>query len=78
MYKTPEMFETFRDVKLRVREYYLMAGNLYRWWELYGTVPPSTSWVWSWFPDGDAWHDKVMEYGGGAVDIVTSAYKPER
>lgn len=43
------------DDSRRLREYYLLAGNMLKWHYLYGTVPRNTSWVWSFYPDGATW-----------------------
>ncbi len=57
-----------------MREYYLLAGNLWRWYQLYGMAPPSKSWVWSFYPDGDVWRKQSELHGRRAIDILTTAY----
>jgi len=41
----------------RIREYFLLAGNLLKWNYLYGgsALPSEQSWIWSFFPDGEEW-----------------------
>jgi hypothetical protein len=65
--KTVEMMN--RD-DVRLRDYFLMAGNLVKWFGLYNTTPPANSWVWSWFPDNTTWRDAVQEHGRYAVDAI--------
>ena len=57
---------------LRLREYNLLAGNIFRWQRLYGEFPESSSWIWRWFPDGDKWHYAVQKYGSKAVEVMTA------
>jgi hypothetical protein len=45
----PGIIDVFIDTTLRTREYYLLAGNLLRWSELYNATPPEDSWVWKWY-----------------------------
>jgi hypothetical protein len=33
---------------LRLREYYLLAGNLVKWLSIYKKAPPDDSWAWNW------------------------------
>ena len=57
-----------RDVVLsnrtrRRREFFLLAGALFKWYQLYdGELPPADSWVWRWFPDGADWWEKGVPY----------------
>lgn len=60
----------FRDVRLR--EYFLLAGSLYRWYFLYQQAPPADSWVYRWFPDGGTWQEAVLEHGQESVAAVTA------
>ena len=74
-HRSPEVDEMTRTKTLRMREYYLLPGNLLRWLELYGKVPSPKSWVWQWFPDGQEWLRLVLQYGAQqAVDQVTSEH----
>jgi hypothetical protein len=43
------------DYEARLREYYLLAGNLYKWLSIYRELPPDDSWIWRWYPDGEVW-----------------------
>jgi hypothetical protein len=55
------------------REYFYLAGNIYRWYRLYNGTPPLDSWVWKWYPRGDKWLQGVKKYGS---DVVTTLSKP--
>lgn len=60
---------------LRMREFFFLAGNLLKWYTLYDEAPPSSSWIWSFFPDGAAWLNGVRNYGKKVVDTITSTYE---
>lgn len=60
------------DESKRKREYFLLPGQLMRWYELYGEFPPSSSWVWSWYPDGQFWKEMVQEHGANALNVVAN------
>lgn len=60
------------DESKRKREYFLLPGQLMRWYELYGEFPPSSSWVWSWYPDGQFWKEMVQEHGGNALEVAAN------
>jgi hypothetical protein len=60
--------------RLRIRDYYLLAGSLFKWYKLYGEAPPTSSWVWDWYPDGTEWKAAILEYGSDAVDKVFERY----
>ena len=61
----------------RLREWFLLPGMLAKWNALYNphgnisktgladefVVPPASSWIWNWFPDGEYWKDRVEKYG---------------
>jgi hypothetical protein len=32
-----------------------LAGFLLKWDYIYKAIPPSDSWIWRWFPDGEQW-----------------------
>lgn len=36
---------------LRLKEYFFLAGRIFKYFELYGEVPKPSSWVWTWFPE---------------------------
>lgn len=66
-----------RNEDLRIPEYYYLAGNLVKWFSLYGKAPSSDSWAWKFFPDGNMWRTAVEKHGNQAVDIVTKKYTSE-
>jgi hypothetical protein len=45
--------------KKRIQEYYFLGGRLFLWLGLYDQVPPESSWVWNWFPDGARWKNTI-------------------
>lgn len=47
----------------RLRYFYFLSGNLLKYFLLYKRYPPDSSWVWTFFPDGDYWKKKVKEVG---------------
>lgn len=55
---------------LRKFEYSLLPGQLLKWYELYGKFPPESSWVWSWYPDGQFWKEEVAKHGGKALEVA--------
>lgn len=68
------MAQTIAAPHLRRREYFLLAGNVLKWFELYNEAPPKSSWVWQWYPDGKDWLNAVEKFGRGALDSMTQAY----
>jgi hypothetical protein len=52
------------------KEYYLLPGNLLKWFTLYGSkgIPSSDSWVWDFFAGGSRWKRLVMKHGERAID----------
>ena len=72
MHRTAGYIETFSNPAVRLKEYFLLAGNVFRWYELYNQTPSGRSWVWFWFPDGKVWHEAVQKYGPKAVDFLTT------
>jgi hypothetical protein len=48
---------------LRLRDYFLLPGQLMKWYQLYQRAPSSESWIWTWFPDGDLWKNKLQTIG---------------
>jgi len=52
------------------REFFLLPGMLLKWFEWYGEVPPPTSWVWSWYPDGEFWRAQTVQYGRRALEVA--------
>jgi hypothetical protein len=63
-----------KNEALSRREYFLLPGRILRWYALYNDVPPPSSWVWSWFPDGQVWREAVEKYGIKALDIMTKDF----
>ena len=61
------------DEAAAFKEYYLLAGNLLKWFTLYGSdgVPSIDSWIWKYFPAGNRWKDLVTQYGANAVFEMT-------
>ena len=55
------------------REYFYLAGNLLRWYNLYNKAPPWNSWVWKWYPKGNEWMEGTKKHGS---DVVTKLSKP--
>jgi len=55
------------------REYYYLAGNLFRWFKLYNKAPPWNSWVWQWYPKGNEWMLGAKKHGS---NVVTELSKP--
>ena len=66
--------QTLSDANQRMHDYFLLPGHLTRWFTLYGQGPPSDSWVWSWFPDGDQWRQAVEEHGEQAVQVLAARH----
>jgi hypothetical protein len=60
---------------LRVREYFLLAGNILKWYTMYNEVPSASSWVWSFFPEGDKWRQAVEMYGNQSIDAMVKKYR---
>jgi hypothetical protein len=55
----------------RMREYFLLPGNIFKWFALYNETPPHDSWIWSWFPDGEEWRLGSAMYGQNVTDVLT-------
>jgi len=60
------------DKMLRKKEYFMLAGKLFVWQELYNQAPPQSSWAWNFYPDGHAWKQLVQKHGNQTVDLVLS------
>lgn len=69
--------EVANDESKRKREYFLLPGQLMKWYELYGEIPAITSWVWSWYPDGAFWKEKVQKHGQKAVEVVARRWSEQ-
>jgi hypothetical protein len=59
---------------LRMRDYFLLPGNLVKWFALYNEAPSDSSWVWNWFPDGKAWKRAVQTHGIQAFEKMTDRW----
>jgi len=57
--KLEEMLQGMNHLK----EWYLLPGILWRYHVLYGEMPPSESWVWRHYPDGNNWKEAVERLG---------------
>jgi len=68
----PPSLQVVKYPDVRLREYFLLAGNLFKWYFLYQQAPPADSWVYTWFPDGDEWRRAVQDHGAESVQVVTS------
>jgi hypothetical protein len=55
------------------REYYYLAGSLFRWFKIYDQAPPTNSWVWRWYPKGSEWLQGVEQHRS---DVVTKLSRP--
>jgi hypothetical protein len=53
---------------LRIKEYFFLAGRIFLWHGLYNEVPPDSSWVWKWFPDGARWKQAIAGAGNNTVE----------
>ena len=49
-----------RDQSLRLRNFFLLPGNLFKWKIMYNQAPPRDSWVWSWYPDGSVFLNQIF------------------
>jgi hypothetical protein len=50
-----------RNKILRTKEYFFLGGKLFLWLNLYNEIPPDSSWVWDYFPDGTEWKQAMVE-----------------
>ena len=46
----------------RLKNFFLLPGNLFKWKTMYNQTPPKDSWVWSWYPDGPTLYEQT--FGG--------------
>jgi hypothetical protein len=53
----------------RMREYFVLPGQLFKWVYLYNQVPPIDSWAMTWYPDRVEWRKRVRKLG---VNILGS------
>ena len=71
------LIEVEKRRDLAFREYHYLAGNLFRWYKLYGRAPSVGSWVWSWFPNGAEWRTGVEKYQDRVVEEMTKQFTDE-
>jgi hypothetical protein len=67
------MGDVAAKTEYRLREYFLLPGQIMKWQALYGMLPTEDSWLWEVFPDGRFWFSATEKYGKDAVDVVVSA-----
>jgi hypothetical protein len=61
IYSQPENTQAIlANERDRIKEYYFLGGRLFLWLGLYNQVPPESSWVWNWFPDGALWKNTIV------------------
>jgi hypothetical protein len=61
----------------RMREYWLLAGNVFKWTRLYNQVPPESSWVWGFYPDGGEWLNGYKMFGNDVVEVLLDPFAME-
>jgi hypothetical protein len=66
----PLRLAVLNDRFLRATNYYLLAGQLFRWSLLYNQVPSPSSWAWNWFPDGWWWRRLYEKLGSGSIQAA--------
>ena len=57
-----------------LREYYFLAGHLFRWYRLYNAAPDENSWVWQWFRHGQIWKIGNKLFGSEVVNRITEEF----
>jgi hypothetical protein len=57
--------------RLRLREWVLLPGKLFRWTKEYNEIPPPDSWMWGWHPDGERWKNATSGVWSDIVDILS-------
>jgi hypothetical protein len=64
------------NTDLRRREILLLPGLIVKWHALYGSVSQRSSWVWTYFDDGEYWWQGVQQHGSAnAVQMLTDRYR---
>eukprot|EP00977_Amphora_coffeiformis_P016990 scaffold5383_cov222-Amphora_coffeaeformis.AAC.31 len=63
------------DPSRRMREYFLLAGTLFKSLRLYNATPAEDSWIYKWFPDGPIWRQGVRQYGPSVVNVLLQNYR---
>jgi hypothetical protein len=55
---------------LRMREYFLFPGQLFKWMYLYNEIPQLGSWALQWYPDRVEWRQRVKLWGIKVLDSI--------
>jgi hypothetical protein len=50
----------------------LIAGNLLKWFTLYGHAPADDSWAWRWFPYSEKYKQAAKVYGNRTFDVMVT------
>jgi hypothetical protein len=54
----------------RIRDYFGLAGFIYKWTVLYKKLPPVESWVFKVYPDAEFWKEMIKMYGLNTFENV--------
>jgi hypothetical protein len=68
--------ETLSEPNLRLRDYFLLRGIIYKWMVFYKKVADDDSWVWQWYPDGIEWQAALASTNDDpmrAIQVMTNA-----
>lgn len=65
---------TLKNENIRKRDYFLLAGFLFKWIYLYNETPPMDSWVYDWFPDGPYWKNGTIQYSTRVFQVLTEQF----
>jgi hypothetical protein len=57
--------------KPRVKEYFFLAGHVFRWYGLYNETAPPTSWYWEFFPDANFWKAQLKKFGRNTIKAIS-------
>lgn len=78
-YKYTSNNMTLTEPRLRMRDYFLLRGMIYRWMAFYNRVPDVDSWYWAWFPDAKIWQTAIQSYGAlVAVNLLVQLDGPAK
>jgi hypothetical protein len=72
--KWPRKEIVWNAESFRKRDFFLLAGHLFKWYNLYQVSPSPHSWIWWAFPDGLLWLNRDHQYGDQVIDKVTEQY----
>jgi hypothetical protein len=65
------------DESHRMRDYNLLGGLIMRWRLNYGEQPSDSSWMWSYYPDGQIWKKGLEDHGAEKVfDVLSAKFWP--